>query len=198
MEACFSKFGNVFWVVDSEDKQIEILEEKGYIEPILFPYESKYEEFENKDGDEVLDSKIKWGIYVSSKKVLQASLKIPSIYDTIVDYIKQLQVTDDFIQNYLQASMWHNKYSKEEQQDKAEGKKTENSMTLGLAVYFDDFVAGAVLGANALQTKFGAVYVQILSLPPHLASKLSTILFSTLGYTEDMEKHPKSKFLINW
>ena len=47
---------------------------------------------------------------------------------------------------------------------------------------------GNALGSHAGTNKFGAIYAAIACLPPHIASKLCSIIFSALFYTSDKKE----------
>lgn len=114
-------------------------------------------------------------------------LEIPGMLSCILNYIEDIKLTPQFVQNFVQASLWINKYSRADKYQKFMGTRNISSILLPLLIYFDEFVAGAALGAHASATKFGAVYVSILGLPPYLASKLSSILFSMIFLAEDLK-----------
>ena len=83
------------------------------------------------------------------------------------------------ISNILQANLWITKYAK---------KCTSDYIILPLYLFFDDIEVGNPLGSHAGVNKFGVLYVSLACLPPHLASKLNTIIFSTIFHTSDKKR----------
>lgn len=65
--------------------------------------------------------------------------------------------------------------------------KDDNADTcyLPLEVYYDDFEPNNPLGGHAVIHKLGGIYVKLLCLPPHLSSKLWTIIVAMIFHTED-------------
>lgn len=59
---------------------------------------------------------------------------------------------------------------------------------LPLYVFFDDLELGNPLGSHRGVNKFGAVYVTIPCLPPHIASRLSSIIFSTIFHSSEKKE----------
>lgn len=52
-------------------------------------------------------------------------------------------------------------------------------------LYFDEFEGGNPLGTHAGANKFGALYTYIACLPPDIASRLTSIIFTGLICAED-------------
>lgn len=67
-------------------------------------------------------------------------------------------------------------------------KNATNEIVLPLYIFFDDLEVGNPLGSHAGTNKFGIVYASIACLPPHIASKLNNIIFSTIFHAEDKKK----------
>ena len=98
-----------------------------------------------------------------------------------------ISISHYIITNIIQADLWLNLYSK----------KFTNSIVLPLFTYFDELEVGNPLGSHASTNKFGAVYASIACLPPHMASRLNSFLFSTLVRAEDKKNAIVRMFLEN-
>lgn len=176
--------------INTESKRFKILAEKGFVEPKNFLIGSSYE-LEDLDSDTCHFKTVpKFGYYVLFRHSLKMFLEIRGMLPAILNYVQELAQATVFVKNCMQGRLWSSD-SNIDWKDKIDF--SEDSITLPLAVYFDEFVAGAALGANATATKFGAVYATILCLPPFIASKLSSILFSTIVLAKDLAEFENTK-----
>lgn len=87
--------------------------------------------------------------------------------------MQKLNDEKHIISNILQADLWSEKYSKE----------SSNDVVLPLYLYYDDLEVANTLGSHAGIHKLGAVYAFIACLSPHLACRLTNILFTFLFYS---------------
>lgn len=92
-----------------------------------------------------------------------------------MDYIKKLNEETNIITNISRADLWQSKYFQ----------KFKKDIVLPLYVFFDELEVGNPLGSHKVVNKFSAVYVSITTLPPRLASRSHSILFSTLFHSSD-------------
>lgn len=83
----------------------------------------------------------------------------------------------DSISNFIQADLWKLKYK-----DMFEGK-----LVIPVTLFFDDFDTGNCLGSHAGGQKLGGVYIQLLTLPPHLECKLTNIFVNTIFSSHDRQ-----------
>lgn len=186
IEQCFRKHGQIFDSIDTEPRRFTYLKTKGFVdyEEIIIGKGFKKQLVGNEDA---LVPEILYGIQVSLCKTLKLFLEIPGMLIQILDYMDKLSKENDIISNILQGALWKNKYAG----------KFVDEIVLPLYIYYDDLEVGKPLGSHAGVNKFGAIYACIACLPPHLASKLSSILFSTLFFTEDKKKATTKQFSKN-
>lgn len=83
----------------------------------------------------------------------------------------------------MQGDLWINKYSND----------LSNDIFLPLYIFFDDLEVGNPLGSHAGINKFAAIYASIACLPPHISSRLDSIIFSSLMYSSDRVKFGNKK-----
>lgn len=184
IEKCISSYSNVFDKINTEDKRLALIKTKNFQKPKEFFIGSVFERKQMNTNRDHFISVPKYGCYCPLKKSLQMFLQIRGMLSAIMNYISDLSESSVFIKNCMQASLWSKKFPEWRSQVTFSNK----NITLPLMVYFDEFVAGAALGANVSSSKFGAVYATILCLPPSIASKLSSFLFSTIVKAEDLSK----------
>lgn len=175
IEKCISSYSKIFENYDTESK---ILAEKGYEDLEEFSIGAEFEQTDlnNSQCSRFVAGSKKYGVHIPLKKSLQMFLKIRGMFPAILRYINKLAQAEIFVKNCMQGTI----FSKNYPNWRTIGDFLEDSITLPLLIYFDEFVAGACLGPNATATKFGAVYATLLCLPPFIASKLLSILFSTI------------------
>lgn len=177
IKVCFTKHSNVFDSLSTEFKRFNLLKRKGYTEP---------DELLIGDclTEKLVGNKIKLvpefltGIYVPLQKSLKCFLEIPGIFSGILEYMQELSAESNIITNIIQGSLWLNKYSS----------KFNQEIVLPLFIFYDEVEVGNPLGSHAGVNKFGVIYAYIACLPPRIASKLSSILFSMLIYSADKKK----------
>lgn len=191
IEQCIIFYSNVLEKVNTESKRLTILQEKGFEDPLDFLIGSDLvqTDLDDPENDHFVSGPRKYGFYVPLKKSLKMFLEIPGMFSSILTYLHELSQAKLFIKNCMQAELWSKTYSDWGDFIHSSG----NSITLPLLIYFDEFVAGSALGANAAATKFGAVYASILCLPPSIASKLSSILFSTIFKAKHLSEFGNSR-----
>lgn len=182
IEQCFQKHSTVFDNVSTECKRFKILKTKGFIDyeecVIGKPFTEKLV------GNEMLMvQECIYGIHVPLRKSLKLFLEIPGLFTQILEYMQLLFKESYVITNIIQADLWLKKYSE----------KVVGTIVLPLFIFYDDLEVGNPLGSHAGINKFGAVYASIASLPPHIASRLSSILFSTLVHVKDKNKSSNRK-----
>ncbi|KAJ8677962.1 hypothetical protein QAD02_013749 [Eretmocerus hayati] len=115
--------------------------------------------------------------HLSLIHTLGTFLRLPGIFQTVLEYINALKNETDVISNIIQARMWRTKY--------------ENVMKLilPLFIFYDDFESKNALGSHAGEQKFGGVSVSLPFLPPYLASKLSNIFVATIFKAKHRAKY---------
>ena len=177
IEKCFCNYSSIFTNVSTEHKRFELLRRKGFIDTEKFVIGNTF--VQKLVGEKTLMvPQAMYGIRVPLPRTLKLFLEIPGLFGEILDYIKTLACESNIITNIIQADLWRRKYAP----------KFVSDIVFPLYIFSDDLEVGNVLGSHAGINKFMAVYAQISCLPPRLASQLSSILFSTLIYTEDKKR----------
>lgn len=114
--------------------------------------------------------------YVPIEKQLQQFLKLPNVFQQILDYQKELELNNsNFYKNMVQGSLWNS----------IKLDATSNKIILPLILYFDDFETGNPLGSHAGYYKIGCLYYSIPTIPPKYNSRLENIFISTLFHCSD-------------
>lgn len=101
------------------------------------------------------------------------------MYSNIENYTRQLQSEKDIISNISQANLWKQKYS--------HINLLQNEILLPLLIFYDDFDCGNPFGLHSGVNKFGGAYAMIVSLPPTIASRLGSIIFTHLFHTSSVK-----------
>lgn len=122
----------------------------------------------------ILVSETLYAVHIPLRKTLKLFLEIPGMFRTITKYIDNLKNETSIVTNIMQADMWKQKDS-----------KNENTIVLTLLLFYDDLETGNPLGSHAGKNKFGALYAMIACLPTYISSKLSSIFLTLLVRTAD-------------
>ena len=77
--------------------------------------------------------------------------------------------------------MWKEKYA------------DKNKKVFPVGVYFDEFEPGNCLGSYSGERKLGRIYVFLVCLPPHLASKMKNIFISTICHVKYLKSFGNEK-----
>ena len=125
-----------------------------------------------------------YGVYIPLGESLKLFLEIPGLYRQIMQYIKKVSEESHIITNIIQADLWKKNYSQQ----------FINDIIFPLYIFIDDLEVGNPLGSHAGTNKFAAVYATIACLPPHIASRLKSILFCTLARSEDKKTSGDERF----
>lgn len=72
---------------------------------------------------------------------------------------------------------------------------SEDTLYLPLQIYFDDFEPNNPLGGHRIINKLGGVYVKLLCLPPHLSSKLWSVIVAMIFHAEDQKEFDNKRIL---
>lgn len=180
IDVCFKKHSNVFEPLSTEFKRSNLLRRKGFFDPEdIIIGDSLTEKLVENNIKLVPD--FLTGVTVPLRKSLKCFLEIPGIFNEIIKYTKQLSTESHVITNILQGDLWLKKYLI----------KFNQELVLPLFIFYDEIEVGNALGSHAGVNKFGAVCASIACLPPRIAAKLNSILFSTLIYAADKKKKYK-------
>lgn len=174
---CFDQHSTIFESVETESKQFQLLRQRGFIDFKKLTIGTSLEET-IVENDILLVPKTVHGVYIPLRESLKFFLEIPGLFNQILDYIKKLMQESNILTNIMQGDLWINKYSND----------LSNDIFLPLYIFFDDLEVGNPLGSHAGANKFAAIYASIACLPPHIASRLDSILFSSLMYSSDKVK----------
>lgn len=105
----------------------------------------------------------------SIKKTFKLFLETPGTFKAILNYIENLKKDNFFITNIMQCErlkkLLHH---------------SADYILLPFYIFYDEFECGNPLAGHAGKNKFAAIYAALACLPEYLASKLESILFSTL------------------
>ncbi|KAJ8669227.1 hypothetical protein QAD02_000486 [Eretmocerus hayati] len=119
------------------------------------------------------------GVHISLPETLIIFLQIPGIFHCMMKYTKQLLQETNTISNIIQARLWQMKFLP----------ALKEKIVFPLLVFFDDCEMRNPLGSHSGEQKFGAVYISLPCLPPHLSSRFTNILISTIFHTKDRDDY---------
>lgn len=177
LEKCFNQHIDIFGYVNTEFKRFNLLRERGLIDEEELFIGRSYETEISEDGNRIVPDCM-YAVHIPLKKSLKAFLEIPGFFLEIYNYMKNLDINSKIITNILQADLWKSKYST----------KFMTGIVFPLYIFYDDLEVGNALGGHAGNNKFGTVYASIACLPSKIASRLDSIIFSTIFYTNDKKK----------
>lgn len=106
---------------------------------------------------------------------LKILLEIPGMFELLKKYMSVLENEPDIISNFIQGKLW------KKMSENFEAEK----LVIPLFVYYDEFETGNALGSHAGMQKIGGVYTQVPCFPPHITSRLSNIVLTSLFYAND-------------
>lgn len=185
IDDCFLRHSKIVDPFSSEHKRFNLLKTKGFFELEEFvigeTLTQKYIRNELR-----LVPKLMHGIHVPLRKTFKLFLEIPGILNQIINYINKLSNESHIISNILQADLWLRKY-----------KNITDVLLLPFVIFYDDLEIGNPLGSQTGINKFGAVYATIACLPPNIASRLDSIIFSTLIYANDKKETNNKNIFFN-
>ncbi|KAJ8666289.1 hypothetical protein QAD02_007951 [Eretmocerus hayati] len=120
-----------------------------------------------------------FGIHISLPETLKVYLQIPGIFKSMMKYQHDLLRENKTFSNIIQGRLWLKKFLP----------FLKDKIVFPLIVFFDDCELRNPLGSHSGEQKFGAVYISLPTLPPHLSAKLSNILISTIFHSKDREEY---------
>lgn len=167
----------MFDYLDSEAKRFTLLRLRGLVDEQEFFIGRGYDT-EITDGSTEIKPLCMFAVTIPLKKIFKIFLEIPGMFKAIFNYMKYLNTHSKIITNIFQGDLWISKYSP----------LFVNSLVIPLFVFYDDLEVGNAIGSHAGKNKFGCVYIAIACVPPHIASRLTSIIFSTIFYTNKKKK----------
>lgn len=178
IKQCFVNHSNIFNKFTKETDRFKLLESKGFEHPLEFEIEKTYKEkLSISDSQNFVTTSFK-GVYIPLRKSLKLFLEIPQMFENIKAYMQAL-LNENFITfNIIQGRFWLKNFAR----------NLKNELILPLYIYYDEIEVGNALGSHAGVNKFGVVYAIIACLPPNIASRLSSIIFSTIIRAKDIKK----------
>lgn len=174
---CFENYGHFFDSLDTEYKRFSVLKKRGFLDVEKFPIGKTFEKT-IVDNKSVFIPVSMFGYQIPLRESLRLFLEIPGMFTGILDYMKKISQETNIISNIIQSKLWKTFYQPQ----------FVDETVLPLYIFFDDLEVGNVLGSHNGSNKFGIIYASIASLPPRIASRLNSILFSTIFYSEDKKK----------
>lgn len=178
IEEQFSNYSTVFDDVSTEPKRFNILKPNGLIDFEWYTIGITFVKKVVVNIEVAVPEKLP-GIYVPLRKTMKLFLETPGLFNQISDYTNSLSNSSGFIiSNIMQAGLWLRKYSK----------NVAGVIILPLYIFYDELEAGNALGSHAAENKFGVLYARIAFLPPEIASKLCSIIFTMLVHATDKTK----------
>lgn len=174
---CFDRHGDMFDHIDSEAKRFTLLRQRGLIDEQEFFIGRDYDTKITSESTQIKPSCM-FAVTIPLKQSLKIFLELPGMFMAIFNYMKYLKTHTKIITNILQGDLWLSKYSP----------LFADSLVIPLYVFYDDLEVGNALGSHAGKNKFGCVYVAIACLPAHIASRLTSITFSTIFYSNKRKK----------
>ena len=118
---------------------------------------------------------------------LKIFLEILGLFEEIFTYTKKLSEETRIITNIMQGDTWLTKYAS----------KFKDEIVFPLYIFYDDLECGDAFGSHAGEKKFGAIYTILANLPPHLAARLQSVIFTSLVHSQDKKVSSNEKvFLI--
>lgn len=173
IEQSFQECERIFDHVKTEKKIFKQLRQRGLID-------YKLEKVCSCLVEKIVNNDIKlfmteiYEVYIPLVESLQQFLEIPNMFQNIMDYMNKVrQDTSGIISNIIQTQNWKKNFD------------DSGKIILPLFVHFNEFETGIALGSHAGVHKFGAIYTYIACLPPSIASKLSSIIFTGLICAKD-------------
>lgn len=173
IEESFDQCAKVFDYVKTEKKILSHLRKRGLIDHKLEKVGSCLVEKIVNNSTKLVMTEI-YEAYVPLVDSLQQFLEIPHLFQNIINYMNQLRSDrSGIISNIIQTKNWRQKFG------------DCGKIILPLFIHFDEFETGNALGSHAGVHKFGAIYTYIACLPPNIASKLNSIIFTALICAKD-------------
>lgn len=183
IDICFEQYKNVFDSFSTEANRFSILKKNGYLEPEEKIIRSLFIE-KIKENETILVPENAYATYIPLRHSLKCFLEIPGLFQQIISFMNKLSKETTIISNVLLGELWKRKYL-----------NTTSDILMPIYISYDDIESGNALGSHAGVNKFGAVYAMIACLPPHVSSKLNSIIFTMLFYSEDRKRFGNKIFM---
>lgn len=182
VQASFQRHKSIFDYINTEAKRFTLLKKKGFIDFQEFLIGSRFEQKIVGNNPKMVPTNM-YGVHIPLKHSLKLFLQIPGVFKQILRYTRSLLKETYLMTNIIQGELWLKKYAA----------KFANELVLPLFVFYDDIEVGNALGSHAGKNKFGAVYTTIGTLPPHISSRLDSIIFTALFHTADKKDSSNEK-----
>ena len=115
--------------------------------------------------------------YIPLKSSLKILLEISGMFETMMNYTKELQAENSIISNFMQSQVW-----------KDMSRSFGDKCVRPLFVYSDEFEPGNALGSHGGKNKIGALYTILPCFPPNIVAHLDNILLTSLFYASDYKQ----------
>lgn len=165
---------NPFKQLNTEHLRMKVYEDEcSYLEPQKFTAYLK-DDFK-KDTQKRVEA-----VWLPLSHQLRVLLERPGVYNEMLKYedkINKLFYEKKIICNVIHGKLWQNFYLP----------LFKDKIVKPILLSFDDYETSKALGSHHGSQKFGAVYISLPTLPPHLRAKLKNIFLTTLFHSEDRE-----------
>jgi len=172
----------------SEHKRLKALEKMGYLTyPEEYLVGVDVTEKRTKSGSKTRIVKEMTpfnGQMIPIKITLKKFFEQPGVFETVYNYMVELENDHQLLSNFVQAELWRSK-KEEWYQDK---------IVFPLLVYHDDFEVNMALGSHTGVQSLGGTYLTIPCLPPEFRSTVDNIFLALLFHTADRKKFGNDPF----
>ena len=179
IKATFKQYSDAFNpYLKEEDRFNQLNLKHRYRDPYPFQIPSKWSVIVNDEDELIFIQESLQSVKIPLDYSLKLFLEKPGMFNNILSYINQLSKEKIVISNIVQGLWWK---SLEQSSD----------ITLPLYLFCDDITTGNALGSHSNAAKFTAIYASIACLPPKIASRLDSIIFSRVIRTDDKKRMSK-------
>lgn len=126
-------------------------------------------------------------ISIPLKDSLRTLLSIEGLFSAMLNYMDRLYEEKELLTNIIQGKLWKKKLASFD----------KKGFVIPLIGYYDDIETGNALSGHAGKNKLGAVYTFLPSLPPSYASKLESIILTSLFYSNDRKDYGNNAVFRN-
>lgn len=173
---CIARHKNILENFSTEPKRFDLMKNIGFIIPEQFEITKTYVE-QYVDNKTVFVEKSIYGVQVPLRHTVKRFLNMPGLATKIINRVKKYSQHTNVVSNIMQGIYWRTNFIR----------NGANEYLLPLFLHSDEVETGNALGSHSGANKFLVVYASIACLPANIASRLSSILFSTLIRAEDMK-----------
>lgn len=180
----FTKFRDPFKNFNTKSKRLTIYKDKKlFVEPKICTL--KDEPSSSKRGKLLkVANKSSHYMHMPIKHSLQQLLEIDGLLEATVSYMKELQLEEKLVSNFVQGSLWKSRVNDFK----------DDGIALPLTIFFDDVETGNAMGTHSGNNSVGCVYITIACFPPNFASKLDSIILTDIFYSKVRKEFESNVF----